>query len=68
MVLKFLELFWTWLNNGSSLNSDVTTTSIDSGKVINVEVISKYCICKKRILMNQTIKRILMVIMENGSG
>lgn len=68
MVLKILELLWTWQNSGSSLNGGVTETSIDSEKVINVEVSSKYCICKKRILINQTAKRILMVIMENGSG
>ncbi|KAG8291178.1 hypothetical protein J6590_108179 [Homalodisca vitripennis] len=36
----------TWQRRGhQSLNGVVTCTSIDSGKVLDVEVLSKYCVC-----------------------
>ncbi|GFV18929.1 uncharacterized protein TNCV_4758141 [Trichonephila clavipes] len=37
----------TWQKRGyTSLNGVVTVTSIDTGKVIDVDILSKYCACK----------------------
>ncbi|GFV92025.1 uncharacterized protein TNCV_1894611 [Trichonephila clavipes] len=37
----------TWQKSGyTSLNGVVTVTSIDTGKVINVDILLKYCACK----------------------
>ncbi|GFW55435.1 uncharacterized protein TNCV_118191 [Trichonephila clavipes] len=37
----------TWQKGGyTSLNGVVTVTSIDTGKVIDVDILSKYCACK----------------------
>lgn len=46
----------------ASMNGVVSATIIESGKVINVEVMSKY---KKKILMIQKSKIIWMVMMAN---
>ncbi|GFT67179.1 uncharacterized protein NPIL_307121, partial [Nephila pilipes] len=40
----------TWRNRFySSLNGAVTVTSIDTGKVIYVEILSKYCMCSNKV-------------------
>ncbi|GFU48401.1 uncharacterized protein NPIL_658851 [Nephila pilipes] len=40
----------TWQKRGySSLNGVVTVTSIDAGKVIEEEILSKYCMCSNKV-------------------
>lgn len=40
----------TWQRRGHiSLNGAVTLTSVDTGKVLDVSVLSKYCLCKGRL-------------------
>lgn len=45
----------TWQRRGfSSLNGVVTATSITTGQVIDVEIMSKYCTCKNRLEKQHT--------------
>ncbi|GFU49749.1 uncharacterized protein NPIL_548821 [Nephila pilipes] len=48
----------TWQNRFySSLNGAVTVTSIDTGKVIYVEILSKYCMCSNKVSHKKDCKR-----------
>ncbi|GFX55976.1 uncharacterized protein TNCV_3263481 [Trichonephila clavipes] len=48
----------TWQKRGyTSLNGVVTVTSIDTGKVINVDILSKYCACKNLPFHEKDCKR-----------
>ncbi|GFV16539.1 uncharacterized protein TNCV_2468661 [Trichonephila clavipes] len=48
----------TWQKRGyTSLNSVVTVTSIDTGKVIDVDILSKYCACKNLPFHEKDCKR-----------
>ncbi|GFX70541.1 uncharacterized protein TNCV_875151 [Trichonephila clavipes] len=39
----------TWQKRGySSMNGVVTVTSVDTGKVIDTEILSKHCVCKDK--------------------
>ncbi|GFU05010.1 uncharacterized protein NPIL_320121 [Nephila pilipes] len=53
-----------WQKRGfSSKNGVVTVTSVDTGKVIDVEILSKHCICPNKLSTFKTLKEILLVIM-----
>ncbi|GFY36755.1 uncharacterized protein TNCV_2567171 [Trichonephila clavipes] len=48
----------TWQKRGyTSLNGVVTVTSIDTGKVIDVDILSKYCACKNLPFHEKDCKR-----------
>ncbi|GFS99596.1 uncharacterized protein NPIL_305081 [Nephila pilipes] len=48
----------SWQKRGfSSKNGVVTVTSVDTGKVIDVEILSKHCICPNKIKHLQNCKR-----------
>ncbi|GFW75151.1 uncharacterized protein TNCV_448561 [Trichonephila clavipes] len=48
----------TWQKRGyTSLNGVVTVTSIDTGKVIDVDILSKYCACKNLLFLEKDCKR-----------
>ncbi|GFT39893.1 uncharacterized protein TNCV_3060881 [Trichonephila clavipes] len=48
----------TWQKCGyTSLNGVVTVTSIDTGKVIDVDILSKYCACKNLPFHEKDCKR-----------
>ncbi|GFT64536.1 uncharacterized protein TNCV_649351 [Trichonephila clavipes] len=48
----------TWQTRGyTSLNGVVTVTSIDTGKVIDVDILSKYCACKNLTFHEKDYKR-----------
>ncbi|GFX73789.1 uncharacterized protein TNCV_4291051 [Trichonephila clavipes] len=48
----------TWQKRGyTSLNGIVTVTSIDTGKVIDVDILSKYCACKNLPFHEKDCKR-----------
>ncbi|GFV37474.1 uncharacterized protein TNCV_1157371 [Trichonephila clavipes] len=48
----------TWKKRGyTSLNGVVTVTSIDTGKVIDVDILSKYCACKNLPFHEKDCKR-----------
>ncbi|GFX17807.1 uncharacterized protein TNCV_2292561 [Trichonephila clavipes] len=48
----------TWQKHGyTSLNGVVTVTSIDTGKVIDVDILSKYCDCKNLPFHEKDCKR-----------
>ncbi|GFU67161.1 uncharacterized protein TNCV_3770931 [Trichonephila clavipes] len=48
----------TWQKRGyTSLNGAVTVTSIDTGKVIDVDILSKYCACKNLPFHEKDCKR-----------
>ncbi|GFW92465.1 uncharacterized protein TNCV_517831 [Trichonephila clavipes] len=48
----------TWQKRGyTSLNGVVTVTSIDAGKVIDVDILSKYCACKNLPFHEKDCKR-----------
>ncbi|GFS67454.1 uncharacterized protein TNCV_1610351 [Trichonephila clavipes] len=48
----------TWQRRGyTSLNGVVTVTSIDTGKVIDVDILSKYCSCKNLPFHEKDCKR-----------
>ncbi|GFX32149.1 uncharacterized protein TNCV_1130811 [Trichonephila clavipes] len=48
----------TWQKRGyTSLNGVVTMTSIDTGKVIDVDILSKYCACKNLPFHEKDCKR-----------
>ncbi|GFY27794.1 uncharacterized protein TNCV_242592 [Trichonephila clavipes] len=48
----------TWQKRGyTSLNGVVTVTTIDTGKVIDVDILSKYCACKNLPFHEKDCKR-----------
>ncbi|GFW69817.1 uncharacterized protein TNCV_1884611 [Trichonephila clavipes] len=48
----------TWEKRGyTSLNGIVTVTSIDTGKMIDVDILSKYCACKNLPFHEKDCKR-----------
>ncbi|GFS51586.1 uncharacterized protein NPIL_385901 [Nephila pilipes] len=48
----------SWQKRGfSSKNGVVTVTSVDTGKIIDVEILSKHCICPNKIKHLQNCKR-----------
>ncbi|GFS67050.1 uncharacterized protein NPIL_230011 [Nephila pilipes] len=48
----------------TSLNGVITVTSIDTGKVIDVDILSKYCICSNKGSHQKDCSRIF----EGSSG
>ncbi|GFT46594.1 uncharacterized protein NPIL_427231 [Nephila pilipes] len=60
----------SWQKRGfSSKNGVVTVTSVDTGKVIDVEILSKHCICPNKTKHLQNCKRNFVGYsgkMENG--
>ncbi|GFS91076.1 uncharacterized protein NPIL_374251 [Nephila pilipes] len=65
----------SWQKRGfSSKNGVVTVTSVDTGKVIDVEILSKHCICPNKTKHLQNCKRNFvgysgkMEVTEEGGG
>ncbi|GFU63710.1 uncharacterized protein TNCV_1181751 [Trichonephila clavipes] len=55
----------TWQKRGyTSLNGVVTVTSIDTGKVIDVDILSKYCACKNLPFLKRIVKGTTLNLVE----